>query len=452
MRRDQGLARVAVAGAGAALLVIVATTVPLVTGAPRSTTADLVVIVGLGAASTRLAAAGRDATAVAMLLAAAVWTLTGIATSLPEPVGSPMSRLVLVPHAILVVVLALALADRRRVAGSVVLAAVAALAAGAGLEVPVLALLGLALLVAVTPAKVGSPADVRAATIALAVALVLVDPRVLGDALDPRSLATAVDLLLLGIAATAIWRTTSDPTRRLDMASAERGGDEVGAWLARVLGVPPPQVAFPSDRGAVDSAGQAASYPRDAVPLIGQVGVVAYVSPPVPVGAAVREPLLATVGRLGEIARLRAKCRAQAEAVVASRGRLQAAADEESRRASNGNLDATLAGPARPGRTPCSPRRRTRCSPRGSRTCEGSCSVTHGDSTLWQDALLPMPSRPTAPVGCGWRSLELSETWGPRRRRRGGTSPPRASPMPPSMRRVRRSAWRSPARPTRCAS
>ena len=136
---------------------------------------------------------------------------------MPDSLELPVARLALVPHALVVVALATRQTSGRRVAVPAILAAVAALAAGSGVEVPVLALLGCALLATVVLARPGTPPGIRAATAALGAALVVVDPRVLGDALDPRMLATVVDLLLLGIAATAtrqVDRRSDDPVRR----------------------------------------------------------------------------------------------------------------------------------------------------------------------------------------------------------------------------------------------
>ena len=267
--------------------------------------------------------------------------MTGLATSLPDWLGLPVARLALVPHALVVVALATRQMSRRRAAVPAVLAAVAAIAAGSGVEVPVLALLGSALLATVVLGRPSTPTGVRAATAALGAALVVVDPRVLGDALDPRLLATVVDLLLLGIAATATRQVTADPMTRFDVASGRDGRDEVGAWLARVLGAPRLRVAFPTGHGAVDSGGNPASYGREALLVRDERGVVAYVTPAVQVDQAIHEPLVAMLRRLGEVARLRAECREQATAITASRGRLQAAADEESRRLER-QLDGTL--------------------------------------------------------------------------------------------------------------
>ena len=237
MRRDHGTARVAVAGAGAAVLVLAAVAVPHATGAPRPTIPDVVVTVGFGAAAVRLAMGGRDPMAAALWLAAALWTVTGLATSLPEQLELPVSRLALMPHA-LVVALAAGQTGGRRVAVPALLAAAAALAAGLGAQVPVLALLGSALLLAALLSRPVTPPGIRAATASLGAALVAVDPRVLGDALDPRGLATVVGALLLGVAATATRQATTDPMRLLGVASEHGGRDDVGAWLGRVLGTP----------------------------------------------------------------------------------------------------------------------------------------------------------------------------------------------------------------------
>jgi hypothetical protein len=65
------------------------------------------------------------------------------------------------------------------------------------------------------------------------------------------------------------------------------------------------------------------------------------VSPAIRVEPSVRQPLAAMLRRLCEVARLRAECRERATEIVASRGRFQAAADEESRHLER-QLDGTL--------------------------------------------------------------------------------------------------------------
>ncbi len=341
MRRDHGPARVAAAGGASAALVVLAVAVPWANGAPRSTLPDLLVVVGFAASAVWLSVAGHRVAATALWVAAAVWTVTGFATSLPDALETPVARLVLVPHALAVVALAAGQVTGRRVVVPVVVAAAAALAAAGGLALPVLGLLGAAVLATLLLGWSSTSPGIRAATAGLGVALVVVDPHALGDALTPDVLANVVDLLLLGIAATATRQLTADRLHLADVTATDRGHDEVGPWLARVLGVPRLDVAFPAGAGVVDSAGQPAALPDDAMAVGNEGGVAAYVSPAVPLEPTIREPLVSTLCRLGEVARLRAECREQATAIVASRGRLQAAADEESRRLER-QLDRTL--------------------------------------------------------------------------------------------------------------
>ncbi len=345
MRRDHRPARLAVASGATAALVAAAAVFPSVTGAPGGTVADMVVIVGFCAAAIRLTLSGRQRTAAVMGLAAAVWTITGLATSLPEGLSGPTSRLVLVPHALVVTALAVGQTRPRWLAAPVLLAAVAAAAAGGGLLVPVLGVLGAAVLATLVLGRSSSPPVERVTTALLGVALVVVDPHVLGDALDPHALATVLDVVLLGVAAMATFQLTADPLHLDLVPSADRGGDEVGAWLSRVLGAPRLRVAFPAGRGpgdaAFDSAGRPAAFNDDALRLFDDDGLVACVSPSVRVEEAIREPLLGMLRRLGEVARLRAECREQATAISASRSRLHAAADQESQRLER-QLDGTL--------------------------------------------------------------------------------------------------------------
>jgi hypothetical protein len=341
VRRDHGPARVAVAAGGATLLVAASVAVPSGSGAPRPTIADLAVVAGLGVAVVWLAAVGHQRTAGLLAAAAVVWTTTGLATSLPEGMAAPVSRLVLVPHALVVVALAVGQVRARRVVVPAVAAGTAAVAAGSGLSVPVLVLLGVAVLMVLVLGRPSAAPGVRAATGALGLALAAADPHVLGNTLDPHDLAVGVDVLLLGVTAVATRQLTADRLHRLAVPAADRGRDEVGTWLAGVLGAPRLYVAFPSGRGAIDAAGHPAEYPGDEAQVRDDRDVVAYVSPAVNLEQTVREPLVAMLRRLGEVARLRAECREQATEIVASRGRLQAAADEESRRLER-QLDRTL--------------------------------------------------------------------------------------------------------------
>jgi hypothetical protein len=293
--------------------VVAAVGIPIVTGAPDPSAADLLVTVGLGAAAGYLFLAGEVLSAGLLLLAVGAWTVTGLATSLPDAVGLPVARLVLVPHALLVVAVTAAVAVRRWVALPVLLAVAAALAGGLGVALPVLAMLGLALM---TAALVGQPDAARSgrlATAALGLAMVSLDPRLLGGTASPALLATAVDLLLLGVAAVLVWKATEDPLRRAQLALQPWGDDPVERWLARVLGVKRLAVAFPSDRGPVDWAGLQATYSADARPVGDERGVVALLSPATQVDRALHEPLVAILRHFGVVARLRAESREQAQ-------------------------------------------------------------------------------------------------------------------------------------------
>lgn len=332
MPGDRGVARVVLTGALAMAPVVAAVGVPIVTGAPDPTAADVLVTVGLGAAAGYLLLAGEAVPSVLVWLAAGVWTVTGLATSLPDAVALPVARLVLVPHAALVVALIAAVAVRRWVALPVLLAVAAALAGGLGVPLPVLAMLGVALMTAALVGPPGAPRSVRLATAALGLAAVSLDPRLLGGTASPALLATVVDLLLLGVTAVLVWQATQDPLRRAELALQPWGDDPVERWLARVLGVKRLAVAFPSDRGPVDWAGLQATYSADARPVGDERGVAALLSPATQVDRALHEPLVAILRHFGVVAWLRAESREQAQQIVVSRGRLQAAADDEAHR------------------------------------------------------------------------------------------------------------------------
>lgn len=335
MPRDHGSARIAsaaLATLAVAALTAAAVAIPLVTGAPRPSVADVLVTAALAGVAGHLSLIGKRAVAAWMGLAALLWTLTGAAGSLPAGLSAPVARLVLVPQAVAVSVLAASQIRRSRRAAPVVLAAAAAVTAGLGITFPVLALLGAALLAAVLWGRPATHRGIRELTAGLGVAFLLADPRVLGARGSPALLALAVDLLMLGLVAAVAWQENADPLGRAALARSSSDEDAVSRWLARVLGARHLHVAFPSDAGTVDSAGRPVAIPDDARQVSDEHGVVAYLTPAVPVDASVREPLAATLRRLGEVAVLRAQCREQAAQITVSRSRLQAAADEEAQR------------------------------------------------------------------------------------------------------------------------
>lgn len=341
MRRHRVAARVALARVAAVVLIGAAVGLPRVTGAPRSTLTDLVVTAGLSALAVLATSTAARVLTGWLWVAAVVWTLTGLTGSLPATLEGPVARLVLVPHAALVLAVAMGQTAGWRLSLPVAFSSVGMLAAGAGSPAPVLVLLGTALVgVAVlsSPALSGRaarrrvPGDARLAGGVLGVGLVLADPHVLGGLLRPALLASLVELLLLGVAVTAAWQAGVLGERRLDLGAAPTGPDELNHWLASRLGVRALHLGFPSRLGVVDAHGVPAVSEAGAVPWLHGHRLVAWVSPSVRVDPALREPLGAMLQQLGDIARLRALCRERADDIATSRARLQAAVDEEGRR------------------------------------------------------------------------------------------------------------------------
>jgi signal transduction histidine kinase len=310
-------------------LTVLAVALPHRAGAAPGPVADIAVTAALGACSVRLFAAGRPVWASAYAVASLVWTAVGLAPLLAPEVEQAVSRWAMVPHAIVVTTLA-ALVVRRLPWWSWWLgcSAVIAAAAGLGLPLPPLLSFGVLLLLAAGLRRVR--ASVVVATVASGLALVVLDQQVLGAELAPRVLVVAVDAVLVGMAVLVTFSLTED---QLTGRGFEPTGDPGGVTraLARAVGSPDLALAFPDGRGsALDLSGQPVVPPVHATSVPGADGhVIAWLSPPV--DAPLTGSLVGLLDSLGAVARMRRRQLDQAEEVSASRSRLQAAADEESR-------------------------------------------------------------------------------------------------------------------------
>jgi two-component sensor histidine kinase len=316
-------------------LTVLAVALPRTAGAAPGPVADIAVTAALGACSVRLFAAGRPAWASAYAVASLVWTAVGLAPLLAPEVVVAVSRWAMVPHAIVVTTLAALLVPRRPwwpwwswwswwPGCSAVIAA----AAGSGLPLPPLLSFGVLLLLAAGLRRVR--AMIVVATVASGLALVVLDQRVLGAEIEPRVLVVAVDAVLVGMAVLVTFSLTED---QLTGRGFEPTGDPGGVTraLARAVGSPDLALAFPDGRGsALDLSGQPVVPPVHATSVPGADGhVIAWLSPPV--DAPLTGSLVGLLDSLGAVARMRRRQLDQAEEVSASRSRLQAAADEESR-------------------------------------------------------------------------------------------------------------------------
>lgn len=333
MRRHRGPVglREALAVAAVAAVTVLAVVLPRLAAAPPGPVADLVVTAGLGACAVRLLAARRTVWATAYAGSSLLWTAVGLAPLLTPDLELAISRWGLVPHAVVVTSLAVLVA--RRWALWAGWSGLVAAAAGSGLQVSPLLAFGLTLLVAVSVAIRSRASGLLVLATGIAgLALVALDQRVFGDDVAARTLVTAVDAVLVGVAALVTYELTDNRLARGGFEPTGEPGD-VTVWLAGALGSSSLEIAFPDGEGlALDLSGRRVATPVPATPVKDADGqVIAWLSPPVPRDALRTASLVNLVGSLGAMARARHRQLDQADEVSASRSRLQAAADEESR-------------------------------------------------------------------------------------------------------------------------
>lgn len=317
------------AAAAALVATLLAILIPRWQHGPPVNLLDVAVTATVAACSVRLLAYRRHAWAAVYAVAACAWTAVGLAPLLPMGLEEPVSRLVLVPHAVLVASMAAVVAGhQRRWWGSC--AGIAILGA-TGWRLPALALLGGVLLVAVAVRR-RAPHQIVVAAVALGLILVSLDQRVLGDNLSPQLLVAAVDAALIAAAALVTHSLTEDRLARGGFQPTDEPED-LTRWLARALNTPSLAVAFPDGDGStVDLVGKPAECPPIATSVQDLDGdVVAWLNTAQPDDPLLRRSLVTLLGSLGSLARMRRRQLAQATDLAASRRRLQEAADEESR-------------------------------------------------------------------------------------------------------------------------
>ena len=292
---------------------------------------DSAVPVGLVIAAVLLL--GRHEWLAAHLLAwsATFWSLTGVAGSLAGPLEPLLSRLALVPHALVLgALLALPYGDlvgRRRVLA--VAALVVALVAGAGIAIPTLLLIGTIPVVASVDRARGVGA---AEAVATRIALLVIGAGwaslwLLGERLSVHAVANGVALLLLGSAVAVVQIMGRGEV-------ATELGTELGRRVGAVLGLSPVDVLFPvadDPSVALDVEGRRRPLPP-ATPVAAGGATVAWISPPVTLGPGTERVLAAQLKPLAAMAALDDSWRRQAALLDESRRRLAAAADEERQR------------------------------------------------------------------------------------------------------------------------
>lgn len=331
MRRHRGPVGLneVLAAAAVAAVTLSAVLLPRLAGASDSPVADLAVTAGLGVCSVRLLAARRLAWATAYAASSLVWTAVGLAPLLAPDVELAVSRWVFVPHAIVVASLAVLVTGRWALWAC--WSGLVAATAGAGLSLAPLVAFGLLLLAAAALRR--RAADLLAIASAVAgLLLVALDQRVFGDDLAPRTLVTAVDAVLVGLAALVTYALTADQLSRRGFEPTGEPGD-VTRWLAKALGSTSVEVAFPDGQGsALDLTGHAVANPAATTPVRDVDGrVIAWLSPSVSPDALGAGSVVNLLAGLGTMARARRRQLDQAAEVSASRSRLQAAAEEETR-------------------------------------------------------------------------------------------------------------------------
>jgi hypothetical protein len=314
-------------------LVVSAVGIPLLRNAPLPSAADVSASAALAFAAARLATSGRSGWAGALGLAALTWTLVGLAPLLPEDAETPVARLGLLPHALVVASVLATLQVSRAVQMLLTgVALIAATIAGAGWQVPALAIFGVLVGAGLWRPRAPVSADhsLRTAIGAvLGACLLALDPRVLGDLLSPNAADSAVALTLAVAAGVVALLLPGDPDPWALDASA---GDpsSLGSWLGELLGIPPLTVTFPADEGCVDLEGTPRATPTHAGAVRASDGtVVAYLAPDPGLDPMSVAPITRMLGSIGAVARLRSRQRDQAEQVARSRSRLLESADNQ---------------------------------------------------------------------------------------------------------------------------
>jgi len=355
MRVDPAPARLTVlaASAGAAVTAVTAVAPWLLGGRPPSA-ADTAVAWALSAAAVALATRGRGRPAGLVLGAAAAWVLYGLAAVLPRAVETPLLRLSLWPHALLLMAVVTVTRGQQQHARSTATTAlqagaVAVAAVGdAGLyRHALLAFAVVAGLAAVLPAASGERLDAHARLLPAALALGFAASYLAG-LLAPNgtvhvSVTDAV-LLVVALALPVAATRTLDRWPALDGVDL-RDGDALGAALGRALGTGPLTVAFVADtRSAssrwLDSAGRRVPAPFQgearssaaALAVVDEDGaVIAAVGPRTSIDPTTEESLRRLLVLAARGARLRGAVQGQADELAASRQRLLTAGDAERR-------------------------------------------------------------------------------------------------------------------------
>jgi signal transduction histidine kinase len=325
----------------AALLVAGTVLVPAIRGTPGPGAVDVAVPCVLLLCSAVLVDRGRRWPAGLLGLAGVLWCLVGLAAGAPGPVTDTVTRLALVPLALVVTVLAELPAtgpSAARVPG--IAAMTIALAGGLGLAFPIRAAIGTVLLVTGLFAlvRLGGAGPMGSWLGRVSVALQLgvggmllaLDPLFSGWLVPSERSADLVGLTIAVAVGAALW--TLNPDRVASGRTSKAAGNSLSIerWLADLLGAPGLRVIYPAGGGRTlredGSVGLAPNGPA----LVRPDGlVVAWFDRPVTVDPALRAQLRRLLETVGASARLRAAQLEQSSELARSRARLAEAALSE---------------------------------------------------------------------------------------------------------------------------
>ncbi|MEO6714517.1 MAG: hypothetical protein ABIM89_13935 [Mycobacteriales bacterium] len=316
---------------GGVLVSVAAALIRVDDGAVVPTPVEILVPVVLAACGLVLHFVGRRVPSGCLVAGSVAWSVLGLAGRLPIGWEESVLRLSLLPLAlVLVSLLTLPTGDLRRPSTKVATSGVLLVAAlaGAGVPLPVLALLGLPLAVAalvpgrLTPASLAKgAAALTLIALEYAVKSERVPTRVAADAVGILMIAGALVVVLLLDGRMDMW----SPVRRFDTA------EEFGRRIGAALGTGAVRVAFPVlDGSVVDLDGRPQRMPSSSTVVEGASGdSVAWIAPLTRIEPSLFPALLGLLTQTGALARMRRDDREQLERLAASRRRLVTAADED---------------------------------------------------------------------------------------------------------------------------
>jgi len=316
----------------AVAVAMAAVLVPLSADAILPAPGDLAV--GWSFLAASLLASRRRWVASCLGAAGLLWIAIGLAPLGPAAVETPLTRLALVPTALLACASASLSAGRHRRSGLLAAASALGMAALGGAGSPRFALLGIGVAALIVPIRgLARPTATAGLQAAVGGGLVILGLDAAAVATLPVEMSTAVHLLVLACAAVAVgWWAAAGV--RLGLGLTPDGPLELGRALGRALGTGEVTVAFPGDDGSwLDPAGRPSGPDLPSYEVLDPAGrVLARTRPALTVETGLVADLQRFLKAAGDGARLRAAMRGRAEELARSRMRLVSVAEDERRR------------------------------------------------------------------------------------------------------------------------